>query len=416
MKLLRTIPPGRLRQRGAVFIVMLVFMIMGVITFLVSSLNSSALQIKRDAVTANALARAKEALIGDAVSRSLVTSAGYLRLPDLGIGIGSVPAEGSSAPNFGGNTTDYSVIGKFPWKTLGVSPSRDGQGECPWYVVSGRFKNTPPTSALNWDTLGQIDVIDGNGNIIASNIAALLVAPGRPLDGQNRALADPIYTQCGGNYDAHNYLDSYNSSDAVSGEVNYFTGSTNNRIALNTNNKRFVMTNNSHYNDRFLLVTADDIFRPIIRRNDFAKQISNLLDDPDLRLQVEIGNPQTITVSSAGTKGADNINCNALANASNKTFCNNWKEMLLLTRLIPPSSVTIDGTTTASCNRVLIFGGQRIAGQVRVTATDKSNPANYLEGQNLAAFAAPTANSSNFSGPSTFNVNNPSADLLRCLP
>lgn len=402
MKLLRTILPGKLQQRGAVFIVMLVFMIMGVAAFLVSSLNSSAIQIKRDQVTADAMAQAKDALIGDAVSQSPVTSAGYLHLPDLGVGISA--SEGGAAPNFSGNNADLSVIGKLPWKTLGIQPLHDGQGECLWYVVSGRFKIAPQTSTLNWDTLGQIDVIDGNENAIASNVAALLVSPGQPLDGQNRALTDPTYTQCGGNYDAHNYLDSFNSSEAVSGEVNYFTGSTNNRIAPNTNNKRFVMTNNNHYNDRFLFVTADEIFRTIIRRSDFSAQISALMNDPYFQ-----------SVHVTGTKGTGSVNCHNLALA-NQAFCANWLEMLLLTRLPPASSITIDDTATTPCNRVLIFGGQRIADQVRVTATDKSNPANYLEGQNLAAFAAPIANSDNFGGPSTFNANNPSADLLRCLP
>ena len=401
------------KQRGAVLMVMLVIMIIGAVTIFVMSLNSSALQLERDKVTADALAKAKEALIGDTVAQSPVSSAGYLRLPDLGFGIGGVPAEGSSAPNFSGNNTDYLVIGKAPWKTLGISPSRDGQGECPWYIVSGRFKNNPQTNALNWDTLGQIDVIDGNGNAIASNIAALLVAPGTPLDGQNRALSDPAYTQCGGNYDARNYLDSYNSSDAVSGAVNYFTGSTNNRVALNTNNKRFVMTNNNHYNDQFLFVTTDDIFRPIIRRSDFFAQITALMNDPYFQ-----------NVSITGSKGTSSITisnnkCNGFL-PPNQAFCANWLEMLLLTQLTPASNITITTNSVPAsvgpCNRVLIFGGQKTAAQVRLLATDKSNPANYLEAPNLAAFAVPTATSSNFTGASTFNANTPSADLLTCIP
>lgn len=409
---------GHSKQRGAALLIMLVLLVVGIAAVLINSLTTVATNNARLEKTAAALAQAKEALIGDTVSQPSVTSAGYMRLPDLGFGIGNVPAEGSSPPNFSGNSTDYSVIGKVPWKTLAISPSRDGQGECPWYVISGRFKNNPTTnSALNWDTLGQIDVIDGSGIVIASNIAALLVAPGQPIDAQSRTLSNPVYTQCGGNYDVRNYLDAYNSSDAVSGEVNYFTGSTNTRVALNANNKRFVMTNNSHYNDQFLFITTDDVFRPIIRRSDFRVQISNLLDDSDFRLQVETGHPETVAVSGLGTKGVDNIICNNLSNVDNKTFCNNWKEMLLLTGLTPPSSITIDGTPTPAppCKRVLIFGGQKTAAQVRLTATDKSNPANYLEATNLAAFAVPNTGASNFIGASTFDANNPGADLLRCL-
>ena len=125
-----------------------------------------------------------------------------------------------------------------------------------------------------------------------------------------------------------------------------------------------------------------------------------------------ISHLQGITVSGLGTKGTNNVNC---ATAINQTFCTNWKEMLLLTQL-STQSITIDGSPTAPCNRVLIFGGQKTAAQVRLTATDKSNPANYLEAPNLTAFAVPSTPSSNFAGASTFNANTPSSDLLRCIP
>ena len=230
------------------------------------------------------------------------------------------------------------------------------------------------------------------------------MAPGSPLDEQSHALSDPTYTQCGGNYDARNYLDSYNNSDAISGEVNYFAGSTNNRVALNTNNKRFVMANNNHYNDRFLFITTDEIFRPIIQRSDFSTQINAIMNDPYFQSE-----------AISGPKGTDEIECDNLAPA-NQAFCTNWLEMLLLTQLPAPASIIINGTPTTNCSRVLIFGGQKTVNQVRLTASDKANPANYLENPNLAAFAIPTAASNNFTGTSTFNANTPSADLLTCIP
>lgn len=398
-------PVTCVRQKGAALLILLIILILGTTGLLLGSLNrSSGVALERDRITVEALVQAKEALIGNAASQSPVTSAGYLRLPDLGPGIST---EGSAAGSFSGNNKDYSVIGKVPWKTFGISPLRDGQGECLWYVVSGRFKNTPKTDAFNWDTQGQINVIDGNGSVIASNIAALLVAPGQPVDGQSHVLSDPAYTQCGGNYDARNYLDSYDSSNAISGEVNYFTGSTNSRVALNANNKRFVLAKNDHYNDQFLFVTTDDIFRPIIRRSDFRDQISALMNDPYFQ-----------SVSSAsGSKGTGNITCNNLSTAENRTFCANWLEMLLLTKFAPKAPIIIDGAATPDCKFVLIFGGQKSAVQVRRTATEKGAPANYLEGANLTSFAIPTANKpSSFNGASIFNANNPSADLLRCIP
>ncbi len=381
-------------QQAAALMVMLLIIIMGSVAFLISALKSTSIQIEQDKKTTFALAQAKEALIGSAVSMLPIVSSGYLHLPDLGFGFGNAPSEGSSPPNFNGNAADYTVIGKVPWKTLGISPARDGQNECIWYVLSGRFKNDPSTnSAFNWDTLGQIDIIDGNGNAIANNVVALLIAPGHPLDGQIRVQSDPAYTQCGGNYDARNYLDTYKSSDAIAGEVNYFAGNTNSRIANNTNNKRFVMTINNHYNDRFLYITAAEIFRPIMKRNDYSQQINLLMSDTYFQ-----------TVNISGSKGTDNVICNSLNISANRATCANWVKLLLLK------------STKGSCRRVLFFGGQKTSTQERITASDISNPANYLEESNLAHFSDPVANSINFTGISNFNASKPTADLIWCIP
>jgi hypothetical protein len=400
-------------QQGVVLLIMMIILVLGASAMLLSSLNSSTLLTERNNITSKALAQVKEALIGDSAAQSTVSSAGYLSLPDLGYSTNpAVLAEGFSSSTFTGNNADLSLIGKVPWKKLSIPALRDSSEECLWYIVSGRFKNNPQTSsAFNWDTLGQIDVIDGSGNIIASNIAALLVAPGHPFDGQSHSLADPIYTQCGGNYDAKNYLDSYNLTDSVSGQVNYFTGSTNNMLAPNISNKQFVMTSNNHYNDQFIFITVDDIFRPIIHRSDFANQITILMTDSDFITAL-----QSPSFVISGTKGTNNIDCNVFTTTTKKNICNNWKEMLLLTQLPSPTSITIDGTPTAACNRVLIFGGQKTASQLRITSADKSNSANYLEGTNLTAFASPISLSSLYSGVSTFNPNSSSKDLLKCIP
>lgn len=392
------------KQRGMA-LVMLVFIIgLAAVGYLLYALNPATVKIERDKKTVAVLAEAKAALIGYAVKKPAVAQLGYFLNPDMGPGISI--SEGASAGGFAGNNADISLIGKLPWRTLGISPLRDGVGECLWFVVSGRFKGSPVTSvALNWDTQGQIDVIDGSGNTIATSLAALIASPGAVLDAQNRAIADATLIQCGGNYDARNYFDSYALADAISGEVNYFAASANNSLAPNTNNKRFVMAENSHYNDRLLFVSIDDIFRPIIHRSDFSAQISALLDDLDFK-------PHLQAVPIAGGKGTNNVDCTTITNATNRTFCNNWKDMLLLAELPAPSSITIDGAGTATCTRVLIFGGSRTGLQSRQILANIADPTNYLEGTNLTAFVA---NTSNYSGISTFNANNPSTDILRCL-
>jgi len=442
MNLPRTIHLIFQRQRGAAFIVMLVILITGITAYLVSSLSSKALQIRQDEITANALMQAKEALVGYAATYGdthLGQGYGYLPLPDLGSSRNGSPNEGNAASNFSGNTKNLTVIGRLPWRKLGLPVLHDGQGECLWYAVSGSFQNVQMADVLNWDSLGHFDSFNSNGtpsgttSTTGTNYAtrpvAIIFSAGTVLQGQNRqtSITDAV-DECGGNYDVHNYLDSFNANTNINNIVNYFAGSTNNStgyaygLTSTSNGSQLSGTAISTpkniifgdvtvnlvriTNDRIITITADDIFRPIIHRSDFSAQIAALMNDPYFL---------TVLPSSAN-KGTGNVVCASLSTAANQTFCANWLEMLLLTRLSTPSSITIDGTPTPTCSRVLIFGGQKIAGQVRAITTDKSNPANYLEGQNLAAFAAPTATANNFSGPSTFNPMNPSADLLRCIP
>ncbi len=245
------------QQQGLVMLILVFMIALAFTAFLLSFLNPTTIRIERDKQTTRALAEAKDALIGFTMLANVADPA-YLPNPDLKLTV-AIP-EGSQSGMAGG--VDISLLGKLPWRSLGVAALKDGWGECLWYAVSGRFKTSPPTGTLNWDTLGQIDVIRQDGSLLATNVAALIIAPSYILSGQDRVLANPDTPQCGGNYDARNYLDAYNVGNAILGEVNYFLGSPNNRAALNTNNKRFVVAKNNFYNDSFVLVTTEDIFRP----------------------------------------------------------------------------------------------------------------------------------------------------------
>ena len=401
------------RQRGLALLALLTLLSLFGLYLFVGQLSATQFQLAREEKSAAALAEARQALVDEAVTRVSINDAGYLRLPDLGVNVGA-PAEGYASGTFAEDGKDLSVIGKFPWKTLDTGPLRDSTGQCLWYVVSGRFKKDTDllkTDVFNWDTLGQIDVINANGAFLAVNLAALLVSPGPALDGQSRALADAAYTECGGNYDARNYLDAFDGTNALAGQVNYYTDSINHRVASDSNNKQFVMVANyPHYNDRFTFLSVGQLFDPLIRRRDFRDAIGNLLDDATFRAHL-----QTIVV--AGNKGTDNLLCTSATGADNREFCKNWKEMLFLAQLPSPSRITIDGGLSSDvCNRVLIFAGRRTAGQSRSTSTDKANPANYLEGANATSFNVPTASATDFAGASVFNWRTPASDLLRCLP
>lgn len=437
------------KRQGAVLMLMLTILVIGAAALLVGSLSRSAAQIERDQKTADALAQAKEALIGYAVTYRDNNHPnevwGYLPLPDLGSSRNGTTQEGNAAANFSGNTKNLTVIGRFPWRTLGLPPLRDGQGGCLWYAVSGSFQNTQKADVLNWDSLGHFDVYSSNG-ISSGTVSttggdyvqhpvAIIFSANAVLQKQDRqaSTTDTVST-CGGNYDARNYLDSFNTDANINNIVNYFAGSTNNSTGyaynlINTSNgSQLTSTDLSApkniifgdievlnagqsvkiVNNRILAITADDIFRPIIRRSDFSAQIYALMGDAAFVTHLQ-------AVLIAGTKGTDKIDCTKTSNTVNKSFCDNWKEMLLLTQLSTPAPITLDGASTTNCSRILIFGGQKNATQLRLTAANKASPSNYIEGVNLSAFATPVAVASNFIGVSVFSSKNPSADVLKCL-
>ena len=239
-----------------------------------------------DQRTANALAQAKEALIGYAANYPDEHSGrvfGYLPCPDTnGSGTGG---EGTAVGTCGG--TDVTVIGRLPWKTLELPPLRDGDGECLWYAVSGSFKNNPSTDLMSWDTNGLITVMapdssnfvaggSGSTAIPTRRAAAVIFAAGAILPSQDRSLAatNPP-ANCGGNYNAANYLDTdtasaINNATAPSATTNALSKF----IAALNSNRTGGATNT--FNDRLAFITADDIFaNRAQKRSDFLPNLTD---------------------------------------------------------------------------------------------------------------------------------------------
>src|SRR3989338_6736038 len=159
--------PARSKQLGAALMVMLVIMVMGIAAMLINSLGATRLKNARREITRNALAQAKDALIGYAITYGDTHSGevhGYLPCPDTDASNG----EGSSKLSCGSKNT--SVVGRLPWRSLGLAPLRDGNGECLWYAVSGTYKNNSKTDLMNWDNAGLFEVMasDGAGYLAGS--------------------------------------------------------------------------------------------------------------------------------------------------------------------------------------------------------------------------------------------------------
>ena len=244
--------PRRSKQRGATLLIMLVIIVIGSAAFLVSSLNSSGLQIERDKKTAEALAQAKEALVAYAVSSE--NAGGATARP------GNFPCPDTDAPGATGYGDENAscaagAIGRLPWKTLGVPELLDGEGEPLWYTLSGNFRKS--VSRINSDSLGTLIVYDRDGSTLltpsGSEAVAIVFAPGGIISNQQRNTAAEKTT-------ASNYLDTANGRNNA------------------TINGPFIATDQSDlFNDRLMMIRTRD-FIPIIEKR-VAKELKTILEN-----------------------------------------------------------------------------------------------------------------------------------------
>jgi hypothetical protein len=257
--MMRAASPSFRRMQGSALVFILIIMVVGA-AFLVSALKSNP-QIERDKITADALAQAKDALIGYAATfadKDVRYVFGHLPCPDI-VGYAN---EGSQAGTCSGK--HISAIGRLPWKTLGLPPLRDSSGECLWYAVSGSFKTGTKPDLLNWDSVGQFEIFDAEGTTkIAgttpeNRAVAVIFSAGSALSSQDRT-SNGSAPECGGNYTASNYLETANSiNNAV---VNTVAEAVSQFIAGKKTDT---------FNDRILFITADEIFaKRIEKRADF---------------------------------------------------------------------------------------------------------------------------------------------------
>ena len=466
----------RARQRGAALLILLAILSLGVIFALVAGLNRSAAALAqgRAQKTATALAQAKEALIAYAVTykdthddpvNSKYYVPGYLPCPDLG----SSSSEGVAAlscPQFGPSSL-VSVIGRLPWKTLGLEALKDGSGECLWYAVSGTYKNssnvvsgnTTTSNMMNWDTNGQFDVMDADGTtylaggstaVADTRAVAVIFAPDSALSGQNRT---PVAgaANCSGNYTPANYLETANSinNSVVSG-----TASAQSSFIAGTKSDTF--------NDRLAYITRADIWNAIKKRSDFGNYLRSLtrlaaectamygyqnlhVFPNDLRLPwaskvslsatsvptyavnasyddlsgvmsgrlaFKVNNARSKThnnlsssISDSGTNGAYLFTNSSYCayTADQKIWYEHWKDQLfyaVANKYNPNANDSpMDACTSSTCLKingagsyaaVVIFAGEKLAGQSRNTANDKGAIANYVEAPNSTNILADT--------------------------
>ena len=161
------------RQRGGALLIIAALLVLGIGWGAMTALGKTAPpgQAEREIKTAAALQAAKQALLGYVVqlaARSDNPVPGQLPCPEALTAIG-----GTSAGDE--DTTCSSLVGRLPWRTLGIAPLYDGDAEPLWYVLSPGFRSAP----LNFASTGQLPYTSGG---TASNVVAIIIAPGAPLN------------------------------------------------------------------------------------------------------------------------------------------------------------------------------------------------------------------------------------------
>ncbi|MEZ7911385.1 MAG: hypothetical protein QMB55_06125 [Propionivibrio sp.] len=419
------------RQRGASLLLALFIAITLALAFSFRLGGNEA--ANRQLRTLEVLAQARAALIGAAAAPPNTGGLGLLPLPDLGSVRNSIAEEGRDAGNFTGNAKNLSVIGRLPWRTLGIAPLRDVDGECLWYAVSGSAQTAQAPDTFNWDSIGHFELFASDGTATGTRSLttdphtlplALVIAPGAPLSGQNRAAGADVVKECGGNYDAANYLDPAAADPRLNNIINYFSNSENHATGdasaspkpLVTGSVDAVSGNNrtTLANDLVLPITAKDIFDVAKQRQDFRDDLNALIEalvNGFLNTQP----PATLPVASANGKGFDavydackNTNCNIKSNSRQWALLNQWRDNFLYAGG-PTGSYTVNGQS--GCKAVLIFAGERTAVQQRAAAAQKSDPAMYLESANATRFPA----NGIYVGALEYSAAASSTDIVRCI-
>src|ERR1039457_1617943 len=356
---------GRGKQHGAVLMIMLVILVLGVAAALISSLSTTALKNARHKTTSDALVQAKYALIGRAVNDSNMP--GSLPCPDTN-------NDGSADLLSGNNCPSY--IGRLPWKTLGLPDLRDGSGERLWYALSPAFRDDNSAQPLNSNTKGTLLVYTADGVSLQTqadySAVAVIFSPGSPIGIQTRSTVAQQNS-------AANYLDIANSLNNASASGPFIAGD-----------------QSTTFNDQFLYITTKDLIPLVEQRvagevkraltvyytaNGYYPWADNILWGVD-NYQANVGELRGWLPNNASAGGAPDW---GVAKPPQWFFDNQWYAVIyysVATKYTQNpggsnNTLSVDG---ANGVRTLFFmPGTPVDPQQRISTSDVGTLSNYLE-------------------------------------
>ena len=450
---------------------MLLLLVLGGIVLFSRNMNGQLASASRVKDSAAALADAREALLGYIVTRDATHPGQYGFLPCPDIDASGSTAEGEAHETNCG-TRYRNMLGRFPWRTVGIDPGRSKSGECLWYAVSGSWKaaGTNEPQLLNTDSSGQFRILAADGStLIAGTTAAerpvaVIIAPGPPIAGQTRTTVASGVAQCGGSYLASRYLDNDTASGINNSNVTNATDAIDDFIAADPGG--------TAVNDQIIFITRSEIENRLMRRADVTAQLTALTSavasciadygkrnpggaaDPRLPWPAPVdlveyrtapqyndtpvgelsGRVPNVVNDSNSRTGNTSVGVLTTCNPATvpewtpamATLWQHWKDHLFYAIALdfrPDATPVTTCTTCLSVNgtgayaAVLMFSGSRLAtlNQTRdeppMNADTRGNISNYLEDRNASNHPNVTGNGDYQSGAASSSFN----DILFCI-
>ena len=253
-------------QAGIALIVVIAVLALGGTLLALRSFNAASQRADRYRITQDTLIKAKQGLIGRAVSDD--NRPGSLPCPDLD--------DDGVAELFAGNACP-AYVGRLPWKTLDLPDLRDSSGERLWYALSSTLRDHSTAQPINSDTLGALTIA---GTQPANNVVAIVLSASTVLKRTGAASAQDRSCVVGVNCDATGKCTTSPASNTPKcNPVNYLD------VVSGTDNAdadtAFVSAAQSEeFNDRLLPIVSDDIVPLVEKRvgREFAQNLRSHFD------------------------------------------------------------------------------------------------------------------------------------------
>ena len=196
------------KQKGLALLILVIILALAFVSFALSDLSITQVHINQSENTLKALKEAKLALINYAVTysdRDLVgdNDYGILPYPETDFFNGN---DGNTDNTVLGSLKNTNVVGWLPWRELDIPVLKDESGDCLFYAVSGTYKHGAAVQAdmVNEDSVGMFRIMNSAGGVVQgltddSRVVALVIAPGKQLQGQLRAPTETL-SSCGRDY------------------------------------------------------------------------------------------------------------------------------------------------------------------------------------------------------------------------